>query len=141
MVIQGGSFKGKSGDLKPKEVVSLLLDDEETEKKIREKMEEDEKQENNKMGKKRTGTEIKAVINEIKKPKNETVNCKKLDNNGQLVDFAGDKIGPQKLKSKGFGKRGRPKGSGRATVKQQQKYKMIGSNIQEQPSEYCDQIT
>ena len=35
MVIQGGSFKGKSGDLKPKEVVSLLLDDEETEKETR----------------------------------------------------------------------------------------------------------
>jgi len=36
MVIQGGSFKGKGGDLKPKEVVSLLLDDEEIEKKYKE---------------------------------------------------------------------------------------------------------
>lgn len=33
MVIQGGSFKGKTGELKPKEVVSLLLDDEEMERK------------------------------------------------------------------------------------------------------------
>merc|ERR1719291_1019357 len=37
MVIQGGSFKGKGGDLKPKEVVSLLLDDDE--KVEKEKME------------------------------------------------------------------------------------------------------
>ena len=40
MVIQGGSFKGKSGDLKPKEVVSLLLDDEEIEQSVKVKMEE-----------------------------------------------------------------------------------------------------
>lgn len=35
MVIQGGSFKGlsKPGELRPKEVVSLLLDDEELERK------------------------------------------------------------------------------------------------------------
>ena len=35
MVIQGGSFKGftKPGELKPKEVVSLLLEDEEMERK------------------------------------------------------------------------------------------------------------
>eukprot|EP00094_Tigriopus_californicus_P007060 TCALIF_06798-PA protein Name:"Similar to Ino80 Putative DNA helicase Ino80 (Drosophila melanogaster)" AED:0.17 eAED:0.18 QI:0/0/0/0.75/1/0.87/8/0/1427 len=37
MVIQGGSFKGKPGELKPKEVVSLLLDDDEIEKKYRDK--------------------------------------------------------------------------------------------------------
>lgn len=40
MVIQGGSFKGygKQGDhLKPKEVVSLLLDDEEIERKYKAK--------------------------------------------------------------------------------------------------------
>merc|ERR1712012_815767 len=42
MVIQGGSFKGKSGDLKPKEVVSLLLDDEEIEKRVKVKLEEEE---------------------------------------------------------------------------------------------------
>ena len=37
MVIQGGSFKGfsKPGELKPKEVVSLLLEDEEMEKKYK----------------------------------------------------------------------------------------------------------
>ena len=44
MVIQGGSFKGRSGDLKPKEVVSLLLDDEEIEKRVREKAAEAEKE-------------------------------------------------------------------------------------------------
>jgi hypothetical protein len=37
MVIQGGSFKGRTGDLKPKEVVSLLLDDEELEQRVRER--------------------------------------------------------------------------------------------------------
>merc|ERR1711934_1105833 len=42
MVIQGGSFKGKAGDLKPKEVVSLLLDDEEIEKRVKVKLEEEE---------------------------------------------------------------------------------------------------
>jgi len=36
MVIQGRSFMGRSNDLKPKEVVSLLLDDEEIEKKYQE---------------------------------------------------------------------------------------------------------
>merc|ERR1712008_228509 len=35
MVIQGGSFKGFSGELKQKEVVSLLLDDEELERKYK----------------------------------------------------------------------------------------------------------
>jgi len=35
MVIQGGSFKGKSSDLKPKEVMSLLLDEEELEQRIK----------------------------------------------------------------------------------------------------------
>jgi hypothetical protein len=40
MVIQGGSFKGKGGDLKPKEVVSLLLDDEELEKRYREQQQQ-----------------------------------------------------------------------------------------------------
>ncbi len=43
MVIQGGSFKGRSGDLKPKEVVSLLLDDEEIEQRMREKAAEAER--------------------------------------------------------------------------------------------------
>jgi DNA helicase INO80 len=40
MVIQGGSFKGvvKPGELKPKEVVSLLLDDEELERKYNSKV-------------------------------------------------------------------------------------------------------
>ena len=40
MVIQGGSFKGKGGDLKPKEVVSLLLDDEEIEKRYQEQQQQ-----------------------------------------------------------------------------------------------------
>ncbi len=44
MVIQGGSFKGRTGDLKPKEVVSLLLDDEEIETRVREKAAEAEKE-------------------------------------------------------------------------------------------------
>jgi len=40
LVIQGGSFKGKSADLKPKEVVSLLLEDDEMEKKVKEKVDQ-----------------------------------------------------------------------------------------------------
>ncbi len=45
MVIQGGSFKGRlhGEQLRPKEVVSLLLDDEEIEKKYRDKQRELEK--------------------------------------------------------------------------------------------------
>merc|ERR1719266_1799140 len=48
MVIQGGSFKGKGGDLKPKEVVSLLLDDDEIEKRCKLKVEEEERREEEK---------------------------------------------------------------------------------------------
>merc|ERR1711962_992453 len=72
MVIQGGSFKGKSGDLKPKEVVSLLLDDEEIEKRVKVKLEEEEekvekeKKEKSK-AKKREAAVIKAEHE--KKPK------------------------------------------------------------------------
>lgn len=44
MVIQGGTFKGlKPGELKPKEVVSLLLDDEEIERKYQAKAAAEEK--------------------------------------------------------------------------------------------------
>merc|ERR1712013_680716 len=63
MVIQGGSFKGKGGDLKPKEVVSLLLDDDEIEKRVRMKVEEEEEVEKEKIEKgknrKREGAAVK----------------------------------------------------------------------------------
>merc|ERR1712156_1310354 len=72
MVIQGGSFKGKSGDLKPKEVVSLLLDDEEIEKRVKVKLEEEEeKVENEKKEKSKAKKREAAVIkaDQEKKPK------------------------------------------------------------------------
>ena len=72
MVIQGGSFKGKSGDLKPKEVVSLLLDDEEIEKRVKVKLEEEEeKAEKEKKEKSRAKKREAAVIkaDHEKKPK------------------------------------------------------------------------
>ena len=124
MVIQGGSFKGKGGDLKPKEVVSLLLDDEEIEKRVKVKLEEEEekvekeKKEKSK-AKKREGTPIKADAE--KKPKLENdvddePNDVDVDVNSEeskpLYDFAGDKMGPKKGKGRGVGKRGRPKGGG-----------------------------
>ena len=123
MVIQGGSFKGKAGDLKPKEVVSLLLDDEEIEKRVKVKLEEEEekvekeKKEKSK-AKKREGAPIKAESE--KKPKlenevNEEPNDIDADVNSEdtkpLYDFAGDKMGPKKAKGRGAGKRGRPKGA------------------------------
>ena len=123
MVIQGGSFKGKGGDLKPKEVVSLLLDDEEIEKRVKVKLEEEEekvekeKKEKSK-AKKREGTPIKADAE--KKPKLENdvddePNDVDVDVNSEeskpLYDFAGDKMGPKKAKGRGAGKRGRPRGA------------------------------
>merc|ERR1712130_560044 len=123
MVIQGGSFKGKAGDLKPKEVVSLLLDDEEIEKRVKVKLEEEEekvekeKKEKNK-AKKREGAPMKAESE--KKPKleievNEESNDIDADVNSEdskpLYDFAGDKMGPKKAKGRGAGKRGRPRGA------------------------------
>ena len=123
MVIQGGSFKGKSGDLKPKEVVSLLLDDEEIEKRVKVKLEEEEekvekeKKEKSK-AKKREAAVIKA--DHEKKPKleievnEESNNIDGSVNNEDskpLYDFAGDKMGPKKAKGRGAGKRGRPRGA------------------------------
>ena len=123
IVIQGGSFKGRSGqaDLKPKEVVSLLLDDEEIEKRVKVKVEEEEEKVS------REKTEIrKTKKREVVDKENGQDGGKKkmkVDNDpkhhqqqGQprpLFDFAGDKMGPRKVKGRGGGKRGRPRGSGR----------------------------
>jgi len=120
MVIQGGSFKGKGGDLKPKEVVSLLLDDDELEKRVRIKVEEEEekveKEKGEKgektKGKKREGGVIKKES--LKKPKieiKEEENIDIMDDPQPLYDFAGDKMGPKKPKGRGGGKRGRPRGT------------------------------
>ena len=120
MVIQGGSFKGKSGDLKPKEVVSLLLDDEEIEKRVKVKLEEEEekvekeKKEKSK-AKKREAAVVKA--DHEKKPKLEIEESNNIDGGANnedskpLFDFAGDKMGPKKAKGRGAGKRGRPRGA------------------------------
>ena len=117
MVIQGGSFKGKGGDLKPKEVVSLLLDDDEIEKRVRMKVEEEEeKVEKEKIEKgknrKREGAAVKKE--NIKKSKLEAKEENRIelsDDPQPLYDFAGDKIGPKKTKGRGGGKRGRPRGT------------------------------
>jgi len=115
MVIQGGSFKGKGGDLRPKEVVSLLLDDDELEKQVRVKVEEEEKAEKEKVeknrGKKREGGMMKKE--NIKKLKTETKeeNDVDIEDPQPLYDFAGDKMGPKKQKGRGGGKRGRPRGT------------------------------
>ena len=121
MVIQGGSFKGKAGDLKPKEVVSLLLDDDEIENRVKVKIEEEvereaeNKMENRKM-KKRAGGSLnkengkKAKVEVIE---SETEDEDKVEDPKPLFDFAGDKMGPKKAKGRGGGKRGRPRGSGK----------------------------
>lgn len=132
MVIQGGSFKGKGGDLKPKEVVSLLLDDDEIEKRCRLKAEEEERLEEEKRSGKRPAGQAKNKVKKVK-VEEETVEIeggfehtkigdsviKKstsedyLDGPKPLFDFAGDKMGPRKVKGRGGGKRGRPRGSPR----------------------------
>ena len=128
MVIQGGSFKGaqKSGsDLKPKEVVSLLLDDEEIETRVRMKVEEEqEKTPKDKVEvrktRKRDAAEITKDEASVKKVRTDIEEADSEDEEEGLAadpkplfDFAGDKIGPKKVKGRGGGKRGRPRGSGR----------------------------
>lgn len=138
MVIQGGSFKGKGGnELKPKEVVSLLLDDEEMERKMVAKIQDEDK-----TSKKRPA---KSEDKELKKVKLEEDFMSGLDDSNSamsfdnlsfltgaesseevmtsaptsrdptrppspLVDFMGEKIGPKRQKRSTGGKRGRPKG-------------------------------
>ena len=46
-----------------------------------------------------------------------------------LLDFAGDKMGPKKSKSKVGGKRGRPKGSGKTPGKEKHEKIKKNSNI------------
>ena len=125
MVIQGGSFKGKAGDLKPKEVVSLLLDDEEIEKRVKVKLEEEEEKEKvekekkeKSKAKKREGAPIKAesekkpkLENEVSEEPNDIDADVNSEDSKPLYDFAGDKMGPKKGKGRGAGKRGRPRGA------------------------------
>ena len=127
MVIQGGSFKGaqKAGsDLKPKEVVSLLLDDEEIETRVRMKVEEEQEKttkEKVEMRKtrKRDAVDITKDEDTMKKVRPDIEEADSEDEDERmadpkpLFDFAGDKIGPKKVKGRGGGKRGRPRGSGR----------------------------
>ena len=117
MVIQGGSFKGKGGDLKPKEVVSLLLDDEEIEKRVRMKVEEEEEKAEKEKADKSKSKKREASASKKenhKKPKleiKEETENDRIDAPQPLYDFAGDKIGPKKAKGRGGGKRGRPRGT------------------------------
>jgi len=136
IVIQGGSFKGKGGDLKPKEVVSLLLDDEEIEKRVKVKLEEEEekvekeKKDKNK-GRKREATAVKKESE--KKPKLEEedeelqVASEFSEDPKLLYDFAGDSIGPKKTKGRGISKRGRPR-SGPKAAGRGEKMKGKGDN-------------
>lgn len=116
MVIQGGSFKGKGGDLRPKEVVSLLLDDDEIEKRVKVKLEEEEekadkeKKVKSKSKKRDIGSDGSGKGN-TKKPKIETKELESKIDTEPLFDFAGDQIGPKKPKGKLGAKRGRPKGT------------------------------
>merc|ERR1711899_224391 len=113
MVIQGGSFKGKSGDLKPKEVVSLLLDDEEIEKRVKVKLEEEEeKVEKEKKEKSKANQEKKPKLEiEVNEESNNIDGSVNNEDSKPLYDFAGDKMGPKKAKGRGAGKRGRPRGA------------------------------
>ena len=121
MVIQGGSFKGKAGDLKPKEVVSLLLDDDEIENRVKVKIEEEvEKEAKEKMENKKVKKRAGGILNkengkkakvDLSEPASEEDD--KAEDPKPLFDFAGDKMGPKKPKGRGGGKRGRPRGSGK----------------------------
>ena len=128
MVIQGGSFKGaqKAGsDLKPKEVVSLLLDDEEIETRVRLKEVEEEQEKTTKVTvevrktRKREAADISKDEDIMKKVRPDIEEADSEDDDERmadpkpLFDFAGDKIGPKKIKGRGGGKRGRPRGSAR----------------------------
>ena len=121
MVIQGGSFKGKAGDLKPKEVVSLLLDDDEIENRVKVKIEEEveketEKKKENKKAKKRTGGNLNKENGKkarVEEEESGTEGEDRSEDPKSLFDFAGDKMGPKKAKGRGGGKRGRPRGSGK----------------------------
>ena len=118
IVIQGGSFKGRSqADLKPKEVVSLLLDDEEIEKRVKVKVEEEEE----KVSREKTEMRKTKKREVVDKENGQDGGKKKLrvdsDTRHQqqgpprpLLDFAGDQMGPRKVKGRGGGKRGRPRG-------------------------------
>ena len=128
MVIQGGSFKGaqKAGsDLRPKEVVSLLLDDEEIETRVRLKEVEEEQEKTTKVTvevkktRKREPADISKDEDIMKKVRPDIEELDSEDEDERmadpkpLFDFAGDKIGPKKVKGRGGGKRGRPRGSAR----------------------------
>ena len=126
MVIQGGSFKGKPGELKPKEVVSLLLDDEEIERKYKTQQENSKRKEL-----KRTSSRDNSQ-DDVKRIKIEAEFADEsqmsMDSFGfefessapssreatrppsPLVDFLGENIGPKRLLKRGSGsRRGRPK--------------------------------
>ena len=138
MVIQGGSFKGKGGDLKPKEVVSLLLDDEEIEQRVKIKLEEDEDtNEDYSNVKKAVKREASATSKENGFKKMKLEDNEESDGDVMvtdedpkpLLDFAGDKMGPKKSKSRVGGKRGRPKGSGKTPGKEKHEKIKKNSNI------------
>merc|ERR1712130_337889 len=89
---------------------SLLLDDDEIEKRVRMKVEE--KAEKGKNRKREGGAMKKEIIKKSKQDINKEENdIDIMDDPQPLYDFAGDKIGPKKTKGRGGGKRGRPRGT------------------------------
>ncbi len=128
MVIQGGSFKGgmtaKGDHLKPKEVVSLLLDDEEIERKYRAKadapatkrLRQDEESDASLMS-----------LSDVDVEGSQPASRDRTRPPSPLLDFMGEKIGPKRQKRGGGsggggsgGKRGRPRGSKRGLDREQQ---------------------
>lgn len=140
MVITGGSFKGKQGELKPKEVASLLLDDEEIEKKYKSKTGEGETNgENVKPEAAAPDDSLLSVIDDVSQMSSDCSMSVDVDGNSQppsrdrtrppspLVDFLGEKIGPKRLTKRssagsggGTGKRGRPRGAKRGLDREEQ---------------------
>ncbi len=140
MVIQGGSFKGGSkGDhLKPREVVSLLLDDEEIEQKYLAKQETAKKRSADSSTCKKNAKRPKAsdleeeeevdVVTDSGENSMDTLLLPPLDYDSAvdssssrdptrpsspLTDFTGETLGPKRKRGLGGGggRRGRPRGS------------------------------
>ena len=141
MVIQGGSFKGKTNELKPKEVVSLLLDDEEIEgkyKALADKAEEEgDAGANNaasNKGKKRPRKESMDETASVPVTDDESNSMAIVDVGGDstpssrdatrppspIFDFMGEKLGPKRSRRGAGGKRGRPRGTPKRGVSREE---------------------
>lgn len=128
MVIQGGTFKGKQGELKPKEVVSLLLDDDEIGNKyeaLASQTEEEDAETKPAHAQKRPRKEEAKSEELAAQVMDEDSNSLVIDVGGggdstpssrdttrppsPLFDFMGEKLGPKRARRGTGGKRGRPR--------------------------------